>query len=89
MEAMPQLYDPCFEGKLRNGFGLDEEGDRISQRVAMAIAGSSIGIRGLNVPMLPTEENAAARVYTLPIAPLTHKAYCAALSLMFSLVKMD
>ncbi|PVD22808.1 hypothetical protein C0Q70_16064 [Pomacea canaliculata] len=62
MEAMPQLYDPCFEGKLRNGFGLDEEGDRISQRVAMAIAGSSIGIRGLNVPMLPTEENAAARM---------------------------
>ena len=48
METLPQLYDPCLEVKLRSGFSLDEEGDRISQRVAMAIAGSSVSGRSMN-----------------------------------------
>lgn len=55
IEAMPQLHDPYLEGKIRLGF--DEENDRISQRVAMAIAGSSVASRGVNVPILPTEES--------------------------------
>ena len=59
METLQQLYDPCLEGKLRSGFGLDEEGDRISQRVAMAIAGSSVGNRGINVPHMSSDESAA------------------------------
>lgn len=59
METLQQLHDPCLEGKLRSGFGMDEEGDRISQRVAMAIAGSSVGNRGINVPHMSSDENAA------------------------------
>ncbi|GFN96684.1 dedicator of cytokinesis protein 7-like [Plakobranchus ocellatus] len=44
MDALPQLHNPSLEtkAKMANGFMLDEEGDRISQTVAMAIAGPSM-----------------------------------------------
>ncbi|XP_070194616.1 dedicator of cytokinesis protein 7-like isoform X3 [Littorina saxatilis] len=69
LETLQQLYDPCLEGKLRSGFAIDEEGDRISRRVAMAIAGSSIGNRGINVPHMSNDDNAAARLRKSPINP--------------------
>lgn len=56
-ETLQQLYDPCIEGMRRPGFGLDEEGDRISKRVAMAIAGSSVGNRGINVPHMSSDDH--------------------------------
>ncbi|RUS71322.1 hypothetical protein EGW08_020919, partial [Elysia chlorotica] len=43
MEALPQLHNPGLESKVKAGAaGFDEEGDRISQTVAMAIAGPSM-----------------------------------------------
>ena len=56
METLHQLFDPCYERKLIGGFWSDEEGDRISQRVAMAIAGSTICNRGINVPHMSSNE---------------------------------
>ncbi|XP_059178065.1 dedicator of cytokinesis protein 7-like isoform X2 [Physella acuta] len=44
LEALPQLHDPGLENKIK-GIGSmmsDEEGDKINQRVAMAIAGSNV-----------------------------------------------
>ncbi|BFY99508.1 hypothetical protein BsWGS_02548 [Bradybaena similaris] len=44
MEALPQLHDPGLETKVKGigTLGMDEEGDKINQRVAMAIAGSNV-----------------------------------------------
>lgn len=40
IEALPQLSDPSIDGRYRNLE--EEEGDKISHRVAMAIAGSNV-----------------------------------------------
>ncbi|XP_076463063.1 dedicator of cytokinesis protein 7-like isoform X1 [Babylonia areolata] len=66
METLAQLYDPGLEGKLGTGFGVDEEGDRINKRVAMAIAGSSIGNRGINVPHM-SNDDPSSRLRKSPI----------------------
>jgi hypothetical protein len=70
METLGQLYDPCLEGKLRGGCFFDEEGDRINQRVAMAIAGSSVGSRSIHVPHL-SDEQAASKVRVMMMVMTT------------------
>ncbi|KAK6180566.1 hypothetical protein SNE40_012697 [Patella caerulea] len=42
IEALPQLYDPYLEERNRNSVHFDEEGNRINQKVAMAIASSAV-----------------------------------------------
>ena len=59
LETFEQLYDPSVEGKKMTPGIFDEEGDRISQRVAMAIAGSSVGGRGMHLPHMSSDEISA------------------------------
>ncbi|KAL5022031.1 hypothetical protein ScPMuIL_001186 [Solemya velum] len=43
IDAFPQLYDPYLDGRYRNSMNWEgEEGDKINQDVAMAIAGTSV-----------------------------------------------
>ncbi|XP_052826042.1 dedicator of cytokinesis protein 7 isoform X2 [Octopus bimaculoides] len=48
IDGLPQLYDPNLTSRSRNSYQ-DEEGDRINQHVAMAIAGSSVCERVSNM----------------------------------------
>ncbi|XP_041359192.1 dedicator of cytokinesis protein 7-like isoform X2 [Gigantopelta aegis] len=61
IEALPQLYDPYTEGRQRNSNNFDEEGDKISQKLAMAIAGSTFFSRATDSLYDPSEAAAKAR----------------------------
>lgn len=41
IDSLPQLWDPNVEGRIKN-FNFDSDADKISQHVAMEIAGSSV-----------------------------------------------
>ncbi|KAL3867584.1 hypothetical protein ACJMK2_040468 [Sinanodonta woodiana] len=43
IKQLPQLYDPHVESRYKSSADLEEEADRINQRVAMAIAGQMFG----------------------------------------------
>ena len=55
IDALPQLYDPYTEGRQRNSNNFDEEGDKISQKLAMAIAGSTFFSRAAESVYDPSE----------------------------------
>ncbi|ESP02458.1 hypothetical protein LOTGIDRAFT_199704 [Lottia gigantea] len=54
IEALPQLYDPYLEERNRHSIHFDEEGNRINQKVAMAIASSAV-YKPQETPFDPSE----------------------------------
>ncbi|XP_069126839.1 dedicator of cytokinesis protein 7-like isoform X2 [Argopecten irradians] len=61
IDALSQLYDPRVEGRYRNSGNFDDdEGDKISHRVAMAIAGGE-GVFGGRVSETPHSSNSKTK----------------------------
>ncbi|XP_048256489.1 dedicator of cytokinesis protein 7-like isoform X1 [Haliotis rufescens] len=60
MGALPQMYDPNTEGRNRESSNFDEEGDKISKKLALAIAGASFCASG-EAPYDPNEPSTKVR----------------------------